>query len=43
MLTNLKVSTSLRLGYNKLIDHPDVPNFFSSQSSILAQYKTESL
>jgi hypothetical protein len=43
MLTNLKVSTSLRLGYNKLIDHPDVPNFFSSQSSILAQYKTVSL
>lgn len=40
LLTNLKVSTSLRLGYNTLIDHTDVPAFFSAQANLLTQYKT---
>ena len=40
ILSNIKVSTSLRAGYNKLIDYRDVSSFFSANANLLTQFRT---
>jgi hypothetical protein len=40
ILSNIKVSASLRMGFNKLIDYRNVPSFFSANANLLTQFRT---